>query len=198
MPTLGLPSRNCPPRCFRQTSDGSASGWARWWTHWRCPLRGQRSRWLSRCHWASCLRATQRPIRFAYQLARFILNLLRSVPELIMGIILVAMVGFGALPGVLALAFIPSAWWKILCRKYRACRSKANRGGDVRRRNTDAGDLARRAAAGNAAACRHHDLPLGIQFSGFNRAGRRWCRRYRLRVDCRAASCWSTPRSLPF
>lgn len=38
-----------------------------------------------------------------YRGARLILNVLRSVPELIMGIIFVAMVGFGALPGVLAL-----------------------------------------------------------------------------------------------
>lgn len=35
--------------------------------------------------------------------ARTLLNALRSVPELIMGIIFVAAVGFGALPGVLAL-----------------------------------------------------------------------------------------------
>lgn len=38
-----------------------------------------------------------------YYASRLMLNLLRSIPELIMGIILVAMVGFGALPGVLAL-----------------------------------------------------------------------------------------------
>ena len=38
-----------------------------------------------------------------YHAARLMLNLLRSVPELIMGIIFVAMVGFGAMPGVLAL-----------------------------------------------------------------------------------------------
>ena len=31
------------------------------------------------------------------------MNILRSVPELIMGIIFVAAVGFGSLPGVLAL-----------------------------------------------------------------------------------------------
>jgi phosphonate transport system permease protein len=37
------------------------------------------------------------------QLAVTILNLLRSIPELIMGIIFVAAVGFGALPGALAL-----------------------------------------------------------------------------------------------
>lgn len=39
----------------------------------------------------------------AYHVARGILNGLRSVPELIMGIVFVAAVGFGALPGVLAL-----------------------------------------------------------------------------------------------
>lgn len=38
-----------------------------------------------------------------YHLARTILNGLRAVPELIMGIVFVAAVGFGALPGVLAL-----------------------------------------------------------------------------------------------
>jgi phosphonate transport system permease protein len=38
-----------------------------------------------------------------YHATRFVLNLLRSIPELIMGILFVAMVGFGALPGVLAL-----------------------------------------------------------------------------------------------
>lgn len=43
------------------------------------------------------------PNQVVYQFSRLLLNLLRSIPELIMGIILVAMVGFGALPGVLAL-----------------------------------------------------------------------------------------------
>ena len=38
-----------------------------------------------------------------YRIARVVLNFLRSVPELIMGIFFVAAVGFGALPGVLAL-----------------------------------------------------------------------------------------------
>lgn len=42
------------------------------------------------------------PNRAVYYVTRLILNLFRSIPELIMGIILVAMVGFGALPGVLA------------------------------------------------------------------------------------------------
>ncbi len=40
-----------------------------------------------------------------YQAARLVLNVLRSIPELIMGILFVAAVGFGPLPGVLALGF---------------------------------------------------------------------------------------------
>jgi phosphonate transport system permease protein len=43
------------------------------------------------------------PHRIVFALSRSMLNALRSVPELIMGIIFVAAVGFGALPGVLAL-----------------------------------------------------------------------------------------------
>jgi phosphonate transport system permease protein len=42
------------------------------------------------------------PNPIAYRATRATLNLLRSIPELIMGIIFVALVGFGALPGVLA------------------------------------------------------------------------------------------------
>jgi phosphonate transport system permease protein len=44
------------------------------------------------------------PNTFVYQACRIVLSALRSVPEIIMGIIFVAAVGFGALPGVLALA----------------------------------------------------------------------------------------------
>lgn len=44
------------------------------------------------------------PHPLAYRVCRTLLSALRSVPELIMGIIFVAAVGFGALPGVLALA----------------------------------------------------------------------------------------------
>jgi phosphonate transport system permease protein len=43
------------------------------------------------------------PHPVAYLLARTVLNVLRTIPELILGIIFVAAVGFGALPGVLAL-----------------------------------------------------------------------------------------------
>ncbi len=44
------------------------------------------------------------PNAVLYQTTRIVLAALRSVPEIIMGIIFVAAVGFGALPGVLALA----------------------------------------------------------------------------------------------
>lgn len=43
------------------------------------------------------------PNAVVYHIARGILNTLRAIPELIMGIVFVAAVGFGALPGVLAL-----------------------------------------------------------------------------------------------
>lgn len=43
------------------------------------------------------------PHPVVFRVARGVLNTLRSVPELIMGIIFVAAVGFGTLPGVLAL-----------------------------------------------------------------------------------------------
>jgi phosphonate transport system permease protein len=44
------------------------------------------------------------PNALVYHVCRIVLSALRSVPEIIMGIIFVAAVGFGALPGVLALA----------------------------------------------------------------------------------------------
>ena len=44
------------------------------------------------------------PNIFVAQACRTLLSALRSVPEIIMGIVFVAAVGFGALPGVLALA----------------------------------------------------------------------------------------------
>lgn len=43
------------------------------------------------------------PHPLVYQATRGLLNALRSIPELIMGILFVAAVGFGALPGILAL-----------------------------------------------------------------------------------------------
>ncbi|MEO0821850.1 MAG: phosphonate ABC transporter, permease protein PhnE [Pseudomonadota bacterium] len=47
--------------------------------------------------------ANTSPSRTVHRIARLVLNLLRAVPELIMGIVFVAAVGFGMLPGVLAL-----------------------------------------------------------------------------------------------
>lgn len=45
------------------------------------------------------------PHILVYRATRLLLNMLRSIPELIMGIVFVAAVGFGPLPGVLALGF---------------------------------------------------------------------------------------------
>ncbi|KAF1042342.1 MAG: Phosphate-import permease protein PhnE [Herbaspirillum frisingense] len=50
-----------------------------------------------------CAARTTAPHAAVYTAARWTLNLLRAIPELIMGIFLVAAVGFGALPGALAL-----------------------------------------------------------------------------------------------
>ena len=50
-----------------------------------------------------CASRKTAPNRVIYMIARGPLNGLRSIPELIMGIVFVAAVGFGALPGVLAL-----------------------------------------------------------------------------------------------
>jgi phosphonate transport system permease protein len=47
--------------------------------------------------------ANTSPNAAVYHACRIVLSFLRSVPEIIMGIIFVAAVGFGALPGVLAL-----------------------------------------------------------------------------------------------
>ena len=52
---------------------------------------------------AVCAASTTAQNGAVYQLARLLLNLFRAIPELIMGILCVAAVGFGALPGVLAL-----------------------------------------------------------------------------------------------
>ncbi|EAZ89933.1 phosphonate ABC transporter, permease protein PhnE [Crocosphaera chwakensis] len=45
------------------------------------------------------------PHPLIYFISRIILNIARAIPELLLGIIFVAAVGFGALPGVLALGF---------------------------------------------------------------------------------------------
>lgn len=50
-----------------------------------------------------CAARNTTPNVFVYQAARTILNVTRAVPELILGIVLVAAVGFGVLPGALAL-----------------------------------------------------------------------------------------------
>ena len=128
------------------------------------------------------------PNLVVYQVARFLLNLLRSIPELIMGIIFVAMVGFGALPGVLALGLHSIGMvGKFFAESNRTCRRKADRGRACRRGDAVPGDLACRPAAGHAAAGRYHDLSLGIQFPRLDRARRRRRGRDRFRTHRRAA-----------
>ena len=124
------------------------------------------------------------PNALVYQACRIVLSALRSVPEIIMGIIFVAAVGFGALPGVLALAlhsvgmvgkFYAEAIEHVDPQTARSCAR--------RRRQSLSGHHACRSAAGSAATCRHHDLPLGVPFPRFDcaRHRRRW--RHRLRAD---------------
>ncbi len=52
-----------------------------------------------------CAAQNTTPHSVFYFLSRIILNITRAIPELLLGIIFVAAVGFGALPGVLALGF---------------------------------------------------------------------------------------------
>ena len=121
------------------------------------------------------------PHPLIYHSFRIVLSGLRSVPELIMGIIFVAAVGFGALPGVLALALHSTGMvGKVLRRSHRARRPAADRGRACGGRQLVPGHYACGAAAGAAATGRHHDLPLGISFPGLHGA---WhCRRRRHRL----------------
>lgn len=54
---------------------------------------------------AICAASNTSPHPLVYHATRTLLAALRSVPELILGVLFVAAVGFGALPGVLALGF---------------------------------------------------------------------------------------------
>lgn len=81
------------------------------WKSWAGPLVSTIAMSVAGTFLAVCLSlplgllaaANLSPHPVAHRIARGILNILRAVPELIMGIIFVAAVGFGALPGVLAL-----------------------------------------------------------------------------------------------
>ncbi|MDQ7835362.1 MAG: phosphonate ABC transporter, permease protein PhnE [Humidesulfovibrio sp.] len=81
------------------------------WANWGMPLLDTLAMSVAGTFLAVCLSiplgflaaANASPHPVVHRLARGVLNFLRSVPELIMGIVFVAAVGFGALPGVLAL-----------------------------------------------------------------------------------------------
>ncbi len=103
------------------------------------------------------------PNPIAYHVTRAVLNLLRSIPELIMGIIFVAMVGFGALPGVLAVGLHSVGMiGKFFAESIEHVDPKPIEAARAAGRFTVPGHLARGIAAGHAAACRYDDLPLGI------------------------------------
>lgn len=82
------------------------------WTSWLAPLRDTIAMSVAGTALAVAISlplallaaANTSPHPAIYRLARTLLSALRSVPELILGILFVAAVGFGALPGVLALA----------------------------------------------------------------------------------------------
>ena len=102
-----------------------------------------------------------------FGVARVLLNALRSVPELIMGIIFVAAVGFGALPGVLALGLhsvgmVGKFFAKGAIEHVDEAPVETARAAGLRRSGNAA---ARGFATGDAAVRRRGDLPLGIQLS---------------------------------
>jgi len=99
------------------------------------------------------------------RLLRVVLAACRSVPEIILGIIFVAAVGFGALPGVLALALHSTG----MVGKFYA---EAIEHVDPK---PISGHHALGAAPGSSATRRHHDLSLGISLPRIGGAGH--CRR---------------------
>jgi phosphonate transport system permease protein len=100
LPALGQLAREMVPPDFSR------------WQHWLRPLLDTLAMSIAGTVLAVALSlplallaaGNTSPHAVVYQSFRVVLSALRSVPEIIMGIIFVAAVGFGALPGVLALA----------------------------------------------------------------------------------------------
>ena len=106
---------------FRRLAEGAPAIWTlagemvppdfTHWTKWLQPvvdtlamsLAGTAMAVLLALPLGFCAACNTAPNPTVYAVARSVLNVLRSIPELIMGIVFVAAVGFGALPGVLAL-----------------------------------------------------------------------------------------------
>ena len=124
------------------------------------------------------------PHPVVYQVSRWLLNALRSIPELIMGIIFVAAVGFGALPGVLALGFHSIG---MIAKFFAEAIEHADQAPVEAARAAGCSPLQvmlpRHSAAGVAADGRHLDLSMGIQLPRFHRDGNGWRWRHRLRTD---------------
>ena len=124
------------------------------------------------------------PNPVVFHLCRGLLNGLRSIPELIMGIVFVAAVGFGALPGVLALAFHSVGMVaKFFAESIEHVDPGAGTGGEGGRMQPLAGHHPRHLPSGFPANGRYRHLSLGIQLPCFYRHGdgRGW--RYWFRTD---------------
>src|SRR3989344_2996374 len=74
------------------------------WEHWVIPLRDTLAMSIAGTALAVVAAPNTAPNAVVGRIVRTILAAFRSVPEIILGILFVAAVGFGALPGVLALA----------------------------------------------------------------------------------------------
>ena len=114
------------------------------------------------------------------QVTRTLLNGLRSVPELIMGIIFVAAVGFGALPGVLALGLhsigmVGKFFAEAIEHVDEAPVEAADAAGATRLQ------VLYHASTSSVRGRVH--LSLGIQFPCLDRNGHGGCRWYWLRID---------------
>lgn len=98
------------PACWKIISDMMPPDFSRWrdWLHplvdtFFMSIAGTAIAVVLGLPLGLCAARSTTPHPAIYTVSRWVLNLLRSVPELIMGIFLVAAVGFGALPGALAL-----------------------------------------------------------------------------------------------
>lgn len=99
MPAIGILVKEMVPPNFSR------------WQEWLIPLRDSVAMSIAGTAIAVIISVplsifaarTTTPNKLIYSFSRLLLNCLRSVPELIMGIIFVAAVGFGQLPGALAL-----------------------------------------------------------------------------------------------
>ena len=111
-----------------------------------------------------------------YRIARGILNVFRSIPELIMGIVFVAAVGFGALPGVLALGLHSIGMvGKFFSEAIEHAHEAPVEAARAAERQSNTSHHPRHPAASNAAIRGCDDVSLGVQFQSVDRDGHGRC-----------------------